>query len=360
MSGPLGLRLALQAFVVFVGFLILSGAVNTSIVGSNGVLNRLAEDGVLTPWFLHPQQRFGTTHRLINIICLLQLLTIVASMGDVYTLGEAYAFGVIWSFVFKTLAMVILRFKDKSPREYEVPLNIRIRNAIDLPIGIIAIFLILFSTAVVNLFTKKVATVWGISFTIAFLLVFLICEQLSHRLRKGAHHAHLEQFNERVTDQPTPASLGLTHPNPILVAIRNPNSLPVLDKVLEETDTFERDIVAITCKVLPPLTQGITPEELRLNDSDREVLTRLVNLAEEAGKQVYPLVIPTNNPLYAIATAARDLGATDLVMGASQKTTPDVQLEQFALAWGMATSESSAGALNIRIIGEKEEIRFEL
>src|SRR5205814_1043115 len=124
--GPQWLRLTLQAFVVFVGFLILSGAVNTSIVGSNGVLNRLAEDGVLTPWFLHPQKRFGTTHRLINIVCILQLLTIVASMGDVYTLGEAYAFGVIWSFVFKTLAMVILRFKDKSPREYEVPLNVRI------------------------------------------------------------------------------------------------------------------------------------------------------------------------------------------------------------------------------------------
>src|ERR1043166_5868095 len=85
--GPHGVKLALQAFVVFVGFLILSGAVNTSIVGSNGVLNRLAEDGILTPWFLHPQGRFGTTHRLINIVCILQLLTIVASMGDVYTLG---------------------------------------------------------------------------------------------------------------------------------------------------------------------------------------------------------------------------------------------------------------------------------
>ncbi|HMB96171.1 MAG TPA: APC family permease, partial [Tepidisphaeraceae bacterium] len=141
MVGPQWLRLALQAFVVFVGFLILSGAVNTSIVGSNGVLNRLAEDGILTPWFLHPQKRFGTTHRLINIVCVLQLLTIVASMGDVYTLGEAYAFGVIWSFVFKTLAMVILRFKDKSPRAYEVPLNVRIKSRkspnlnIDLPIG---------------------------------------------------------------------------------------------------------------------------------------------------------------------------------------------------------------------------------
>ena len=38
------------AVVVFVGFLILSGAVNTAIVGSNGVLNRVSEDGVLPDW----------------------------------------------------------------------------------------------------------------------------------------------------------------------------------------------------------------------------------------------------------------------------------------------------------------------
>src|SRR3954447_19478521 len=179
LAGPSPLRLRLQAFVVFVGFLILSGAVNTSIVGSNGVLNRLAEDGILTPWFLHPQRRFGTTHRLINIVCVLQLITIVASMGNVYTLGEAYAFGVIWSFVFKAMAMIVLRFVNKSPREYQVPLNVRFKQ-IDLPIGITIIFLILLSTALINLFTKKVATVWGIGFTMGFLLVFVICEQLSH------------------------------------------------------------------------------------------------------------------------------------------------------------------------------------
>ena len=403
--GPNWLKLALQAFVVFVGFLILSGAVNTSIVGSNGVLNRLAEDGILTPWFLHPQPRFGTTHRLINIVCILQLLTIVASMGDVYTLGEAYAFGVIWSFVFKTLAMVILRFKDKSPREYEVPLNIRIPlrrqrppvervetavalngrtkipvsesvpadgitpkpaiasdvgDHIDLPIGIAAIFLILMSTAVVNLFTKKVATIWGIGFTLGFLTVFIVCEQLSHRLRRGGKHEHLEQFNQKITDHPTPQALALTHPNPILVAIRNPKSMRVLDRVLHETDTTQRDIVAVTCKVLPPLTPGITPQELNMDDNDREVLTRVVNLAEEAGKQVYPLVIPTNNPLYAIATAARDLKAKEVVMGTSEKTNADVQLEQFAMAWGIAAADAAGQPLSIRIVGEQNELKFEL
>ena len=74
---------------------------------------------------------------------------------------------------------------------------------IDLPVGITVIFLILMSTAIVNLFTKKVATVWGIGFTLGFLTVFIVCEQLSRRLRRGERHEHLEQFNEKVTDHPT-------------------------------------------------------------------------------------------------------------------------------------------------------------
>src|SRR5215475_8870632 len=49
--GPELLRLAFHMFVVIVGVMILSGAVNTSIIGANGVMNRIAEDGVLDPWF---------------------------------------------------------------------------------------------------------------------------------------------------------------------------------------------------------------------------------------------------------------------------------------------------------------------
>src|SRR6266496_6421910 len=71
--GPEILRLLFRAFVVVVGFLILSGAVNTAIIGSNGVLNRVSEDGVLADWFRKPHKRFGTTYRLINLITLLQL-----------------------------------------------------------------------------------------------------------------------------------------------------------------------------------------------------------------------------------------------------------------------------------------------
>jgi len=365
LSGPIWLKLIMEAFVVTVGFLILAGAVNTAIVGSNGVMNRLAEDGVLTPWFLHPQKRFGTTHRLINMVVILQLITIVASRGDVNKLGEAYAFGVIWSFVFKTLAMVVLRFKDKSKRYYEVPLNIRKHTKdgkqIDLPIGITIIFLVLLSTAFINLATKKTATIWGIGFTIVFLAAFVILEKISHR-RHGGHHEHLEQFNEQSSPAVTAEALGLHYPNPILVAARGPRSLPVLERILKEIDTDTRDVVVVTCKVLPARTQGITERETSVDDSDRELLTRIVTVAEEVGKQVHPVVLPTNNPLFAIATAARDLKATEIVLGVSEKVHADMQLEQFALAWGSATADPSASQpakeVMVRILGPQVEMRY--
>src|SRR5947209_6298199 len=113
MVGPDILKLLFSAFVVVCGFLILSGAINTSIIGSNGVLNRVSEDGVLTDWFRKPQKKYGTSFRIINLVVGLQLLTIILSRGDVIALGEAYAFGVIWSFTFNSLAMLVLRFKFK-------------------------------------------------------------------------------------------------------------------------------------------------------------------------------------------------------------------------------------------------------
>ncbi len=77
--GPAALKMLFHIFVVVVGTLILAGAVNTAIIGSNGVLNRVAEDGVLPNWFRKPHTRFGTTSRLINTVVILQIVTIVLS-----------------------------------------------------------------------------------------------------------------------------------------------------------------------------------------------------------------------------------------------------------------------------------------
>ena len=226
--GPAWIKIVVECFVVIVGFLILAGAVNTSLVGSNGVLNRLAEDGVLTSWFQHPHRRYGTTNRIINLVGVAQVVVILASLGDVDTLGEAYAFGVIWSFVFMSLSMAVLRFRIRSPREYSVPLNINKQTRhglVRFPVGIIIVFLILFSTACVNLLTKKTATIWGIGFTAFFLLAFTIVERITHR-RHGGDHEHLEQFNQKTSDTVSIQSLGLSHRDPVLVAARGPRACP--------------------------------------------------------------------------------------------------------------------------------------
>ena len=183
--GPSWLKLVLETFVVVVGFLILAGAVNTAIIGSNGVLNRIAEDGVLPDWFLKPHPSYGTTYRLLILIAGLQIFVILVSQGDMIILGEAYAFGVVWSFVFKALAMVVLRFTDRAQREYMVPLNIKVGN-VDCPVGLSLIFLVLLITAILNFFTKEVATIGGTAFTLGFVTVFIVSERLHEKKRRAA------------------------------------------------------------------------------------------------------------------------------------------------------------------------------
>ena len=78
--------------------------------------------------------------------------------------------------------MLVLRFKDKSHREWKVPFNLQLGgNEIPLGLGVIAV--ILFSIAGINLVTKQVATVSGVAFTLVFFVVFLVSERINERKR---------------------------------------------------------------------------------------------------------------------------------------------------------------------------------
>ena len=190
--GPLGLRLAFQAFVVVVGFLILAAGVNTAIVGSNAVLNRVSEDGVLPQWFRHPHKKYGTTHRFLNMVVCLQLVTVLLSGGHIYILGEAYAFGVIWSFTLQAVALLVLRRTSPGTREWRVPFNLKIGSR-EMPVGLAAITLALFSVAMVNLFTKQVATISGVGVHRAALRGVRVSERATARRRATEDHK-LDQF----------------------------------------------------------------------------------------------------------------------------------------------------------------------
>src|SRR5215467_13800027 len=228
--GPPLLRLAFHIFVVVVGVLILSGAVNTSIIGANGVLNRLAEDGVLVPWFRKPHVKFGTSYRLINAIVILQVATIIASRGDVTLLGEAYAFGVVWSFFMKALGVSVLRFK-RHDQEYKTPLNFTIAGH-EIPFGLFTTTFVLFLVAVANLFTKQIATISGVGFTLLLFAVFTISGRLNAKARRETKQG-LEQFNLDVRPEISmDAETVHARPGSILVAVRNYNRMEHLHNVL--------------------------------------------------------------------------------------------------------------------------------
>ncbi len=330
--GPLPLRLLFHAFVVVVGTVILSGAVNTAIVGSNGVLNRVAEDGVLPDWFRAPHKKFGTTARIITMIVAFQILTIVLTRGNIQLLGDAYAFGIVWSFAMKGLSVVVLRYKQPQGREWKVPLNLRLGNR-EFPLGLSLITLALFAMAVINVFTKKVATIWGFSFTVCIFIVFEISE-FYNRKRMAGRRPDLEKF--RLVSQEILSQDSISaRPGNVLVAIRNPYRLGHLRKVLERVDTRKIDIVALTVKRVSGYGSGGFELDVDQIFSDKiaELFSNVVSAAEKAGKHVELLVVPGRDYNRAIVEVAQRMKSSLVVMGLSAKTTPSQQAKACGDAW---------------------------
>ena len=343
-AGPSWARLAFQAFVVVVGFLMLAGAVNTAIVGSNGVLNRVSEDGVLTDWFRKPHHKYGTTYRLINLITILQLFTIVVSRGQVYILGEAYAFGVVWSFAFKSLAMFVLRYKQPNAphREWKVPLNPTIGGR-ELPVGLGLITIVLFAVAIINLFTKQTATISGVVFTLLFYAVFVVSERMMHKRQAdaAAHPEHTDQF-QLLGESDFGLEQLHARPGGILVPVRDYNTLTHLDRVVHDTDTEQRDVVVLTIRLLTGSdagSSGFDQDEL-FTDYEQRLFTRVVAIAERHGRAVKLLVVPATNVFDAIAQSAVRLQAREVIMGESAKMAGADQARLLGEAWDRTSREA--------------------
>jgi hypothetical protein len=332
--GPEWLKLAFHAFVVLVGVLILAGAQNTSIVGANGVLNRVAEDGVLTSWFQKPQSRYGTSFRIINLIVGMQLLTIILSRGNVYLLAALYAFGVIWSFTLKALAVLVLRYTEPGNRQWKVPGNLQIGGH-EVPIGLALISLVLLMTALVNLFTKSEATVAGLAFSLVFFAIFTYSEHRVARERHGKPE-NLDQFRVYGNQELGSGALGV-RPGNILVAVRDPRNLYYLRDVLRRVDTVRQDVVVMTARLYHREHTFSGSSQIDAEDVfdhyEQELFTAAVAVAEKEGKPVSLLVVPASDVFEAIVLTAVRLDSSSIVCGLSNKLTTDEQARLTGEAW---------------------------
>ncbi len=260
------------------------------------------------------------------------MITIIASRGNVITLGEAYAFGVIWSFTFNSLAMLVLRWKYHGERGWKVPPNLRI-GKYEIPIGLISVFLVLLSMAVVNLFTKSVATMSGIVFAAAFFIIFTISER--QNLRKHALTARQMKDYFQLEHQDTVSrESAAIRPGGVMVTMRDASNPFALKWTLSRTSTEEQDVVVISVRMMGAGgPEYLSAEDQSFSEHEQMIFTKAVSVAESFGKKVSLLVVPAGDVFAALVQGANSLEMDSVVSGLSTRMTAEDQAFHMGQAW---------------------------
>ena len=144
----------------------------------------------------------------------------------------------------------------------------------------------------------------------------------------------IEQFRLQPRDAVSNETVGVRSGN-TLCLVRDYNKLGHLSEALELTDTTKKDLVVLTVHVTKGPHAGYEDiHEERLFTRYEELLfTRVVALAEKAGKHVSLLVVPSSNFYQAAALTAAQLDSAEIIAGRSPLLTPEEQAELLARAW---------------------------
>src|SRR5436305_2585610 len=123
-------------------------------------------------------------------------------------------------------------------------------------------------------------------------------------------------------------------PGCVLVAVRDYSRMSHLQNVLEKTNLRRHDIVVMTVR---PVSTGAGEYELSeqqlFSDYEKELLTRVVSMAEKEGKHVDLLVVPGVDPFDAMVQTAAKLQASRLVTGVSAQMDSEELARRIGLAW---------------------------
>ena len=330
--GPLPLRIAFRGFIAVVGTLMLAGAVNTSIVGSNGVLNRVSEDGILPHWFRHPHRRFGTSHRILNLVVGLQLADDSAQRRKYLPSGRGVCLrrdvelrdegtggpGAPLQAAGAARVPRSVQFQDRrrgnsdraGPDHGDAGRAVRDQSVHE---------------AGGDDFRRR--------FTLIFFAIFIASEKIDAKSARRAH-AELDQFNLEPEEDLTPQKLGV-RPGNVLVMVRNYNTLYNLKAVLDRVDPHQQDVVVLHLRFLQRAGSGeyeLAPEQL-FSLEEQKLFTRALELAEKKGKTIHLAVAAATEKWEAILRAAQSLQSSTVVLGASPNTPVVEEARLAGLAW---------------------------
>jgi nucleotide-binding universal stress UspA family protein len=218
----------------------------------------------------------------------------------------------------------------------------------------------LFALAVINVLTKKVATISGVTFTIAFFIVFELSD-IYNRKRKAGHHQEMEKFRLDTHAEVSTQNLSV-RPGNVLVAVRNPNRLQHLARILKKTDTRKMDIVVLSVRNVTQAASGEHSLDAAqiFSDAETTVFSKVVTLAEKAGKHVELMVVPGSDPYQTIVQTAALLQSSRVVMGLSPQLTPSEQGAQVGEHWEKLPEPRPSLSLELVLENQQDVVFFNL
>ncbi len=192
--------------------------------------------------------------------------------------------------------------------------------------------IILFAVAIAILFSKQIATIYGVGFTVVLFLLFSVSERINARKLEQSKSG-LENFNLDMRSEVGCESLDV-RPGSILVAVRDGSTMAHLDRVLQKTNLRRHDMVVMTVR---PISAGAGEYALGDNqlftDYEQELFSRVVTKAEKEGKSVHLVVVPGIDPFDAMVQTSANLKVSSLVTGVSLRMDSAELASRIGLAW---------------------------
>ena len=132
--------------------------------------------------------------------------------------------------------------------------------------------------------------------------------------------------------------------------------------MLEKTDTRRIDIVVLSVRQVTQAASGEHPLDASqiFSVDETDVFTKVVNLAEKAGKHVELMVVPGSDPYAAIVATAQRLQSSRIVMGLSPKMSPAEQGATVGREWEDLPEPRPSLSMEIVVPGEDESVFFNL
>jgi amino acid transporter len=305
--------------VVLTGSSLLLFAANTAIIGCYHVFVALSESGFMPSAVSRRNRRFETPQVAILVATIIPVLVILFTRGDIETLGDLYAFGLLGAFVLSSAGLDVIRWRASD-------------RGLKFVVGLFTTLLVLVAWSV-NLYTKHYATLFGGTllavglvmavgtrrkwFADMFYGIPLVARLTPQRILESEAKLETSEKLELLSlNQAT--AISQLYPSGTLVALRSPNPGIVAEAISREKGRGGRTIYGLYVEERTGLF--VRTANWKPKAEGIEALANAARVAEGEGSTLIPIYTVSYNAVEGIVRAAEALGVTGILIGSTQRS----------------------------------------